>query len=176
MLTDVELRAYREARREGHSPVLALYAVRPAVLDLEEDYGHDWIDADSAGTFTYRGRVFHWQVQDPQGECFCYEEALPAWRDYKDRPDESPVAIMSPDEVEATTHRLIGCALAVDDGSPDWEWLGSVCSLRRTPVERRLDDRYLADTFAELAEQAMDSERRQEESAVARQRMALFGV
>lgn len=151
----IDRRAYFAARREGLPPVSAAYTARPPVLDLNwlEHYQVD----ETWAEFTKDGRTFRAEVIDPritEGSCESCMELVDAYR----RRDEG-VAWMTPEEYEQTAHAAVTVVVLDADGNRgESASLWGMCSLDRTPTERRMAERYMAETVAELADEAVRAE------------------
>lgn len=162
MLSVLELGQYLEARREGYSPAVALYSVRPPVVQALEHYQVDGWFAE----FEFRGETFRAEMV-PDADCGC-GELVEAWRNRDDS-----MAWLTEDEYDRMDHQSAHVTAEADGRDA---WLGGVCTgVRGTPTGRRLDERWVAETWTELAgeilaERAEDEritrvaeERRQEE-------------
>jgi hypothetical protein len=134
VLSDVNLRAYREARREGYPIATALYSVRPPVVALESE---PYADAFDAGTFTWHGVTFSYRVEW-DNDCLCYESG----------------SEVDPEEARGYEHLSVGVCRG-DEWTDEASWLGSVCGDERTPVRRRMFERHIAEVCRDLAYEEM---------------------
>lgn len=151
-LNESQMRAYREARREGLRPQTALYAAREPVLTLDW-LSHYQVDGEWA-EFERNGHRYKVTVVDPvaiEGRCESCAELHEAWQER----DEN-IAWLTDDEYEAMEHRALRVTMLDADGEETNHEgsLWGVCGLRRTPTEVRMDDRYVAETVLELVSEA----------------------
>lgn len=151
----IDAAAYRAARAEGLPPVVAAYAARPAALDLDW-LTHYQVD-ETWADFEHNGRKFRAEIIDPrttEGECTSCAELVDAYRKQDDG-----MAWLTPDEYEHTNHAAVTVVILDEDGERgESASLWGVCTLDRTPTERRMAERYMAETVEELAEEAQRAE------------------
>lgn len=120
---------YREARRQGYQPALAAYLGRPPVVTLDSD--PDVIGWDG-GTFDYRGERFVYRIEWDE-DCLCPESDA-----------------MDGEDLSNYEHRFMTVALGLRAAS-----LGSVCGDTRTWLARLGDERYLAESARDLADEIL---------------------
>lgn len=152
-LNDSQMTAYREARREGLTPSVALYVARPPVVELDWN-SHYQVDGEWA-YFERDGHRYKVTADDParvEGDCVSCRELVDAYR----RKDDD-MAWMTPEEYEQTEHRFLSVVMVDDDDEEiaQSSSLWGVCGTRNTPTERRMDDRYVAETAVELSRDAL---------------------
>lgn len=120
---------YREARRAGYRPALAAYVGRPPVVELESGPDAGCWDA---GTFDYRGETFTYRIEWDDN-CICSESDL-----------------MEGEDLSDYEHRFVVVSLGDRDAS-----LGGVCGDTRTWLGQLGDERYLAETARDLADEIL---------------------
>lgn len=123
---------YREARKQGYTPVQAAYLGRDPVVTLDSDPN---VSAWDGGTFDYQGETFTYRIEWDE-DCLCRE----------------PDSEVSSDEYERFDHRIVTVALALRVES-----LSSVCGDRSSWLGRLSDDRHIAEVVRDLADEVLSA-------------------
>lgn len=152
MLTERDLQVYRQARSQGYTPATALYAVRPPLVEL---YETGQADGDT-GFFDWCNERFEYRLRDAGGDCFCWQEAVPAYREHGDDVEAAGIATISPEEAERMDHWDVEVICPRTGKS---QYLGSVCGGGGGAVADRFFAKYVVEVCVELAVELLAEER-----------------
>lgn len=165
----IDADVFHRARRAGAPLNLAAYVARPPVLNLTWEWDRLADDGNGADVarFEIDGRTFLATGAAPAGGCESCAELVDAYQ----RRDEG-VAWITPSDFDRMDHRVLTVETVDSDGETTGNGasLYGVCGFRGTEIERLSDDRYIAETVAELAHEAATDARNAEITAAERAR------